>query len=65
MNATDALAESARNEVYLMVDGMERMIDTGCFIGRAGVRMASIKLDNGTWLEVPADADLIVSRIER
>jgi hypothetical protein len=63
MNAADALALSVRNDVYLIVDGTEKFVQTGCFVAQAGVRMAGFRLEDGTWVHVPADSDVIV-RVE-
>jgi hypothetical protein len=63
VNASEALRLSVRNEVYVLVDGVERMIETGCFFGQAGVRMASLRLDDNTVINVPATDDVLVSRI--
>lgn len=63
VNASEALRLSIQNEVYVLVDGAELMIENGCFQGINGVRTACLYLDNGTWFNVPADSDVVVSRI--
>jgi hypothetical protein len=63
MNATDALAASIHNDVYLTVDGVEKFIRTGCFQAVNGVRVAAFQLEDRTWVRVPAD-DQVNVRID-
>lgn len=63
MPVLDAMAASVRNEVYILVDGIEAMILTGCRTAAGANLKVEFADGSSDWKIVPADSMIQVTRV--